>query len=85
MDAAGILPKSDLKDFDIGSVIMVGVARPTDLDKFPALKDNFSRFTSTMSKASDRGVSWKSLIPAPRSLCRPHSDIVIVFELISFM
>ena len=71
MDAAGVLPKSDLKDFDIGSVIMVGVARPTDLDKFPALKDNFSRFTSTMSKASDRGVSWESPVPVSSNSLSP--------------
>ncbi|KAF9365955.1 hypothetical protein BGX34_007314 [Mortierella sp. NVP85] len=67
MDAAGILPKSDLKDFDIGSVIMVGVARTTDLDKFPALKDNFSHFISTMSKASDRG--WCLMSAPDNEIC----------------
>ncbi|KAG0000624.1 hypothetical protein BGZ79_005723 [Entomortierella chlamydospora] len=38
MDEKGILPKSDLEDFSIGHTTIVGVAAPSNPEKYPQLK-----------------------------------------------
>ncbi|KAF9177802.1 hypothetical protein BGZ49_005494, partial [Haplosporangium sp. Z 27] len=44
MDEKGILPKSDLEDFSISYITMVGVATPPNPEKYPQLKDEHSSF-----------------------------------------
>ncbi|KAI1291305.1 hypothetical protein EDD11_009020, partial [Mortierella claussenii] len=46
LDQKGLLPKSDQEELSVASVTMVGVAAPTDLDKYPQFKDNFAHFTT---------------------------------------
>ncbi|KAF9365947.1 hypothetical protein BGX34_007306 [Mortierella sp. NVP85] len=45
MDEKGVLPATDLENFSIGFVSMVGVAEPKDPEKYPQLKDPFSHFS----------------------------------------
>ncbi|KAF9199053.1 hypothetical protein BGZ49_010873 [Haplosporangium sp. Z 27] len=44
MNAKGILPESDLEDFLINYITMVGVATPPNPEQYPQLKDENSRF-----------------------------------------
>ncbi|KAF8958828.1 hypothetical protein BGZ46_001879 [Entomortierella lignicola] len=44
MNAKGILPESDLGNFLINYITMVGVATPPDPEQYPQLKDENSRF-----------------------------------------
>ncbi|KAF8965993.1 hypothetical protein BGZ46_000469 [Entomortierella lignicola] len=44
MDEKGCLPKSDLEDFLISYITVVGVATPLNPDKYPQLKDENSSF-----------------------------------------
>ncbi|KAF9170509.1 hypothetical protein BGX20_008883, partial [Mortierella sp. AD010] len=44
MDKKGILPKEDLEDFRVNYTTIVGVATPSDPDKYPKLKEEFSSF-----------------------------------------
>ncbi|KAI1291304.1 hypothetical protein EDD11_009019 [Mortierella claussenii] len=46
LDQKGLLPTSDQEELSIASVMMVGVAAPTDLDRYPQFKDDFAHFTS---------------------------------------
>ncbi|KAI1311585.1 hypothetical protein EDD11_003360 [Mortierella claussenii] len=55
MEEQGVLPESDLQDFSVGNVCIVGVA-DCDPEKYPQLKDNFSHFTTTLL-AGMRGVN----------------------------
>ncbi|KAF8965992.1 hypothetical protein BGZ46_000468 [Entomortierella lignicola] len=48
MDAKGILPKSDLEDFSINYITMVGVANPPNPEKYPQLKDKNSSFNQVL-------------------------------------
>ncbi|KAG0221781.1 hypothetical protein BGX31_009564 [Mortierella sp. GBA43] len=67
MDAKGILPKSDLMDFEVGSVNMIGVATPKDPQRYPQLKDNVAHFSSSLGKASDRG--WTAMSAPDNQIC----------------
>ncbi|KAF9188238.1 hypothetical protein BGZ49_003962 [Haplosporangium sp. Z 27] len=44
MDAKGILCKSDMEDFSINYITMVGVATPPNPEKYPQLKDKHASF-----------------------------------------
>ncbi|KAG0000623.1 hypothetical protein BGZ79_005722 [Entomortierella chlamydospora] len=44
MDKKGILPKEDLEDFRVNYTTIVGVATPSDPEKYPKLKEKFSSF-----------------------------------------
>ncbi|KAI1286464.1 hypothetical protein EDD11_000411, partial [Mortierella claussenii] len=48
LDEQGTLPKSDKEELSIANVMMVGVAAPTDVDRYPQLKDDFAHFTSAL-------------------------------------
>ncbi|KAF9405305.1 hypothetical protein BGZ76_006606, partial [Entomortierella beljakovae] len=43
MEKQEILPKSDLEGFSIGYNVIVGVTQPCDPEKYPSLKEEFSR------------------------------------------
>ncbi|KAI1288988.1 hypothetical protein EDD11_009478, partial [Mortierella claussenii] len=49
LNEQGILPESDQEELTISSVTMVGVAAPTDLDRYPQFKDDFAHFTLALS------------------------------------
>jgi hypothetical protein len=57
LDAQGKLVKSDLENFEIGSVNMVAVAEPQDLSKYPQLKDDFCHFSVSIGDNGARTVS----------------------------
>ncbi|KAF9992594.1 hypothetical protein BGZ79_002880 [Entomortierella chlamydospora] len=44
MDEKGILPKTDLEEFTINYTTIVGVATPSDPEKYPKLKEGYSSF-----------------------------------------
>ncbi|KAF8978206.1 hypothetical protein BGZ46_006724 [Entomortierella lignicola] len=48
MDKKGILPKSDLEDFSINYITVVGVTSPFNLEKYPRLKDENSSFNQVL-------------------------------------
>ncbi|KAF8938580.1 hypothetical protein EDD21DRAFT_120347 [Dissophora ornata] len=48
MDEIGMLPLSDMEDFTIGYVTMVGVASPPRPEKYKQLKDNFSHYSQVL-------------------------------------
>ncbi|KAI1295208.1 hypothetical protein EDD11_007956 [Mortierella claussenii] len=48
LDEQGILSESDQEELSVVSVMMAGVAAPTDLDRYPQFKDNFAHFTSAL-------------------------------------
>ncbi|KAI7816454.1 hypothetical protein BC939DRAFT_469098, partial [Gamsiella multidivaricata] len=45
MDEKGILPKKDLEKLSVGYVSMVGVANPSNPEKYPQLKDDISHYS----------------------------------------
>ncbi|KAF9350056.1 hypothetical protein BGX26_011705 [Mortierella sp. AD094] len=48
MEENGILPKSDLEEFSIGYTTIVGVATPSDPEKYPQLKDECTSFNQVL-------------------------------------
>ncbi|KAF9101991.1 hypothetical protein BGX27_011233 [Mortierella sp. AM989] len=48
MDEQSILPKSDLEDFAIGYVNIVGVAKPSNPEKYPQFKEEYSTFNQVV-------------------------------------
>ncbi|KAF9352888.1 hypothetical protein BGX26_009326 [Mortierella sp. AD094] len=48
IDEEGVLPKSDLEDFAIGYITIVGVATPSNPEKYPQLKEEQSRFNQVL-------------------------------------
>ncbi|KAF9090971.1 hypothetical protein BGX27_002108 [Mortierella sp. AM989] len=66
MDEEGILPKSDLENFSIGTVLMVGVAKPQDVEKYPQFKDGFSRFLTVIG-TNNR--NWSALVTPNNEIC----------------
>ncbi|KAF9353421.1 hypothetical protein BGX26_008807 [Mortierella sp. AD094] len=48
MDEKGILPKVDLEDFAINYTTIVGVATPSNPEKYPKLKDEYSSFNQVI-------------------------------------
>jgi len=57
LNEEGRLPRSDLENFSIGSMVMVGVVEPKDPSKFPQLQDPISHFCYTLGGKSQRVVS----------------------------
>ncbi|KAI1295209.1 hypothetical protein EDD11_007957 [Mortierella claussenii] len=49
LNQKGLLPTSDQEELSIASVMMAGVAAPTDLDRYPQFKDDFAHLTSVCS------------------------------------
>ncbi|KAF9381390.1 hypothetical protein BGX21_002115 [Mortierella sp. AD011] len=48
MDEKGILPKVDLEDFRINYTTIVGVATPSNPEKYPKLKEEYSSFNQVL-------------------------------------
>ncbi|KAF9997936.1 hypothetical protein BGZ79_008382 [Entomortierella chlamydospora] len=48
MDEKGVLPKEDLEDFTINYTTIVGVATPSNPEKYPKLKDEYSSFSQVI-------------------------------------
>ncbi|KAF9346090.1 hypothetical protein BGX26_002432, partial [Mortierella sp. AD094] len=48
MDEKGILPKEDLEDFTINYTTIVGVAAPSNPEKYPKLKEGHSSFNQVI-------------------------------------
>ncbi|KAF9161709.1 hypothetical protein BGX21_002052 [Mortierella sp. AD011] len=48
MDEKGILPKEDLEDFKVNYTTIVGVATPSDPEKYPKLKEKYSNFNQVI-------------------------------------
>jgi len=67
MDEKGVLPPTDLENFSIGFVSMVGVAEPKDPEKYPQLKDPFSNFSVVVGEHG-RNVSCSSREGGAQSL-----------------
>lgn len=65
LDKQGLLPASDLEDFTLASINMVGVSEPKDLSKYPELKDDFCHFSIVVGGSGGRSVSEKK-----KSLCQ---------------
>ncbi|KAG0231043.1 hypothetical protein BGX31_005655 [Mortierella sp. GBA43] len=61
------LPKSDLENFSIGSVIMVGVAEPKDPSKYSQLQDNVCHFAYVLGGKSNRG--WNVVSVPGNQIC----------------
>ncbi|KAI1305592.1 hypothetical protein EDD11_004906 [Mortierella claussenii] len=58
LDEQGILLKSDQEELSISNVVMVGVAAPTDHDKYPQFKDDFAHFTSAIISVPGNRICW---------------------------
>ncbi|KAF9199054.1 hypothetical protein BGZ49_010874 [Haplosporangium sp. Z 27] len=76
MDEKGILPKSDLEDFAINYVTIVGVATPSDPEKYPQLKEEYSSFNQIIYgdggncyviTLADNQISWGFSIQLTKS------------------
>ncbi|KAG0354060.1 hypothetical protein BC939DRAFT_467209 [Gamsiella multidivaricata] len=52
MDEQNILPKNDLESLSVGYVSMVGVAKPSNPEKYPQLKDNFAHYSQVLGPDS---------------------------------
>ncbi|KAF8975403.1 hypothetical protein BGZ46_009148 [Entomortierella lignicola] len=48
MDEKGIIPKSDMEEFSISYITMVGVATPPNLEKYPQFKDENASFNQVI-------------------------------------
>ncbi|KAF9350090.1 hypothetical protein BGX26_011682 [Mortierella sp. AD094] len=48
MDKKGILPRADLEDFSINYTTIVGVAKPSNPEKYPQLKEEYSSFNQVI-------------------------------------
>ncbi|KAF9398731.1 hypothetical protein BGZ76_008055, partial [Entomortierella beljakovae] len=53
MEKQELLPKTDLEGFSIGYTIVVGVSQPCDPEKYPILKEEFSRFNQIVYNGSN--------------------------------
>ncbi|KAF9343043.1 hypothetical protein BGX26_006377 [Mortierella sp. AD094] len=69
MNDKGILPKSDLENFSIGTVLMVGVAKPENPDKYPQFKDGFSRFLTVIGSSKTNNKNWSALVTPGNEIC----------------
>ncbi|KAF9349833.1 hypothetical protein BGX34_001572 [Mortierella sp. NVP85] len=67
LDAKGVLPKSDLENFSIGFINMVGVATPDDPSKFPVLKDERCHFSVVVGGVGGRG--WGTMSVPDNQYC----------------
>ncbi|KAI8345674.1 hypothetical protein B0O80DRAFT_267847 [Mortierella sp. GBAus27b] len=67
MDAQGLLPKSDLEGFTIGSINMVAVADPKDPSKYPQLKDEFCHFSIAVGGNGAR--TWGTVSVPDNQVC----------------
>jgi hypothetical protein len=71
LDAKGLLPKSDLDNFSIGFINMVGVATPDDPAKFPVLKDERCHFSVVVGGVGGRGVSIGRIVYSFEPILHP--------------
>jgi flavin-dependent dehydrogenase len=78
LDAQGLLPKSDLEGFTIGSINMVAVADPKDPSRYPQLKDEFCHFSIAVGGNGARTVS---LIRVERDVAKGGWWVVVVVTL----
>ncbi|KAF9346091.1 hypothetical protein BGX26_002433 [Mortierella sp. AD094] len=76
MDEKGILPKADLEDFTINYTTIVGVATPSNPEKYPKLKEEHSSFNQVIYgdrgncyvvTAPDNQISWGFGVQLPKS------------------
>ncbi|KAF9096063.1 hypothetical protein BGX27_001175 [Mortierella sp. AM989] len=79
MDEEGILPKSDLEDFSISYTTIVGVATPSNPDKYPQLKEELAVFNQILYKGGancyvvslpDNQISWGFGLQLPKSILK---------------
>ncbi|KAF9402392.1 hypothetical protein BGX21_010255 [Mortierella sp. AD011] len=69
MDEKGLLPKSDLDKFSIGTILMVGVAKPENHDKYPQFKDGFARFLTVIGSSKTNNKNWSALVTPNNEIC----------------
>ncbi|KAF9352884.1 hypothetical protein BGX26_009322 [Mortierella sp. AD094] len=76
MDEKGILPKADLEDFTINYTTIVGVAAPSNPEKYPKLKEGYSSFNQVIYgdgsncyviTLPDNQISWGFGVQLPKS------------------
>ncbi|KAF9347777.1 hypothetical protein BGX26_000760 [Mortierella sp. AD094] len=76
MDGKGILPKEDLEDFTINYTTIVGVATPSNPEKYPKLKEGYSSFNQVIYgdggncyviTLPDNQISWGFGVQLPKS------------------
>ncbi|KAF9994184.1 hypothetical protein BGZ79_001093 [Entomortierella chlamydospora] len=79
MNAKGILPKEDLEAFSIGYTVIVGVANPSNSEKYPQLKEEGSSFSQVLYEGSsncyivtlpDNKISWGFGLQLPRDVLK---------------
>ncbi|KAF8982508.1 hypothetical protein BGZ46_001120 [Entomortierella lignicola] len=78
MEEEGVLPKSDMEDFSINYITIVGVATP-DPEKYPQLKDEYSNFSQIIYGDNancyvitlpDNQISWGLSIQLPKGVAK---------------
>ncbi|KAF8978929.1 hypothetical protein BGZ46_006004 [Entomortierella lignicola] len=53
MEEKGILPESDKEDFSVGYTTIVGVATPPNPEKYPQLKEEYTKFSQVLFGGGD--------------------------------
>ncbi|KAF9424447.1 hypothetical protein BGZ76_003522 [Entomortierella beljakovae] len=64
MEEDGKLPKSDKEGFSVGYTVVVGIAKPTDFEKFPAVKEMNTTFEQIVY--NDRSNCYAITLPDNR-------------------
>ncbi|KAI9242273.1 MAG: hypothetical protein BYD32DRAFT_403771 [Podila humilis] len=59
MDEKGLLPKEDKEDMAMASICMLGMTKPLDPAKYPALKSTHSHFSTVLGKGKPH--SWSTI------------------------
>ncbi|KAF9109647.1 hypothetical protein BGX27_007379 [Mortierella sp. AM989] len=76
MDEKGLLPKSDLEDFSINYTTIVGIATPSNPEKYPQLKEELSSFNQILYESGancyvatlpGNQISWGFGLQLPKS------------------
>ncbi|KAF9936242.1 hypothetical protein BGZ65_002605 [Modicella reniformis] len=67
LDEQGVLPETDLENFTIASINMVGVADPEEPEKYPQLKDEFCHFSIVVGGSG--GLSWGAVSVPDNQIC----------------
>lgn len=69
MDEKGLLPKEDKEEMAMASICMLGMTKPLDPVKYPALKSAHSHFSTVLGKGKPHSVmslsKYVSLWPHP--------------------
>ncbi|KAF9350388.1 hypothetical protein BGX26_011423 [Mortierella sp. AD094] len=66
LDEQGLLPKVDLERFSIGYTLMVGVANPKNLEKYPQLDDPFTTLPAVIGGGYK---SWGAVCTPGNQIC----------------